>query len=1465
MGAREAGHGAPGEADPAGGASPSGEYAAGRAEGYTAGQSAGYAAGYAEGHRAGYFEGHRAGWEYAVHGPAAPPDAAARPEAPAAVRAQSPEVDPAPAGAPVKHGAAAEPGPKTPPAEGVASATWLTTIRRQWPVGPDTGAPESSPVQGRLRATSAPEGASADQVAEEAARRRERRGVQSANIALYAAALLIVAAAGLFLSSSVAESLRLAGLAGVTALFYTAGLVVHAKFVRLRPAAVAFAGTGLALLPVTGLGLDIVVLHDASLSWLITSAVGLVAFGFAALRLESRVLVFLSLTFLFSAAWSGTEVLGGALAADFAALIAAAALLAVVSATAPRWVPPLFLQPVARLHPWVVPSTFVAATVAAGTLERGQYPLLTLAMGIYLAAQSFLADGRLTRRLSWWGARAAAAVAAGVGAAQAVDAGFAFGSERWPATAAGAVAASAAIAAMTLAAAALGSARAGSLGLPPRIDRAEQVIATVLQAGLVAVASASGGPLTREPAFAAAALLAVTAQLVAWRWGRQAEWLPVVAFVEALLVRLEAWPLAWLLMLGFSYFAARAAWPSAGWWRLAEHEPDDVGRVWERVHFVAAARLASIPTAAAVVAAVLAGTAVPSPARVTAVAFGIATAAAVQLAVTGVLGAVGQREFLPRAMVWMLGACALISVAVVGVADMRFSQGTAPGPRIGGPVAVSPLLGPAVSVLCAGIAALAVGLYLVRPPRAGRLSVGEVAPATLLGLLALELYAFARGSLALPVLPILNSVLVLATAVLGASAWRAAARLRRWSYIWLARTAATLLAAGIFWELQLHGWSPTVAGQPVTLADAMVAVIIVQVFVPLAVELRGRRTGQPLPWALGDATVVLAAAVPGTAGAALGVGTATPDTVSTVGSVLVLALAVSAALTGAVLRFRRGSVAVAPAALVLTGLLAAPDLRLLELLAALFAVFSAAMVYLAPQTASKGAHLVAARALPVALAALVAQDATASPTWVSVVLAAGLAAQHLVRQLLRDAAARLPFQEAAYWSGLVGQLALPFAYLFTARQGAEGGRWVVLLEAALVVVSVLGTLRAHPAAGYLGAAALLFGVVALGPLLRFQPGQVLVEPLLGGTAVALVLVAVALLHIVGMARWEHGRPEHGLQAGSLGAWPWSAAAGAFGAAAVLASVPERLWVSGVAIGACAAVLLAASYVWRGVPAVLSATFPLGVLLTLPAGTSVAHDLVEGFAPAWQVPAQVLMGTLTPAAIGLALRWSARWPGDAGRRLETAARFAAEPIRRWSLAGVAAAALVLSARAAWDPPAVVLVPVLAAALVAMVVPELPARVRRLGLEAGVVLLVAAVQRAVFAGDEEPSAFWLAQWYAVGAAVIALLRYYVGRQVRAARIWLEGSAALLSLSGIWVAATAGDNAQQVWLLIAFAVLTLAGLVLGERRFTAWGAVGVVACVLWSVRAYVYALLGILGLALIAAAVWWLERRPRGTLLR
>ena len=89
--------------------------------------------------------------------------------------------------------------------------------------------------------------------------------------------------------------LRFAGTAAITALFYAGGLFVHARAARLRPAAIAFTGTGLALVPVAGLALYNFTLHDGPAAWLVTSVIGTVAYVAAAVRVESRVLAYLSL------------------------------------------------------------------------------------------------------------------------------------------------------------------------------------------------------------------------------------------------------------------------------------------------------------------------------------------------------------------------------------------------------------------------------------------------------------------------------------------------------------------------------------------------------------------------------------------------------------------------------------------------------------------------------------------------------------------------------------------------------------------------------------------------------------------------------------------------------------------------------------------------------------------------------------------------------------------------------------------------------------------------------------------------------------------------------------------------------------------------------------------------------------------------------------------------------------------
>jgi hypothetical protein len=106
-----------------------------------------------------------------------------------------------------------------------------------------------------------------------------------------------------------------------------------------------------------------------------------------------------------------------------------------------------------------------------------------------------------------------------------------------------------------------------------------------------------------------------------------------------------------------------------------------------------------------------------------------------------------------------------------------------------------------------------------------------------------------------------------------------------------------------------------------------------------------------------------------------------------------------------------------------------------------------------------------------------------------------------------------------------------------------------------------------------------------------------------------------------------------------------------------------------------------------------------------------------------------------------------------------------------------------------------------------------------------------------------------------ACLGALRYTSGQRT-AGRTMLGAAAGLLSLSGLGVV-FGGTGGQQLWVLVLFAALLLAGLGLGDRLFVWWGAAGVAACVLWAMRQYTFALLALIAVGLIVFAVWRLNR--------
>lgn len=261
-------------------------------------------------------------------------------------------------GAPMRSGGGPAVVPPPPAASGVPSAA-------------------AAPVPQAVRASlpsAVPSGPRPDPAAE--ARRRETRNV---NVALYAASLLLVAAAALFVGLALPGAARVVGLALVTAAFLVSGLVLHARVPRLRPAAVAFAGTGIALIPVWGVALDAVVVHDPPVSWLVTSVLGAAATVLAAVRLCSVVVAHLFGVFLVSSAMaSGSALRTGLVGALLAGLALTVALTFALRRPGPDGgrVPREVRGALQRQTPWLAYGLVLSAVLFVPELGAGELGLV---------------------------------------------------------------------------------------------------------------------------------------------------------------------------------------------------------------------------------------------------------------------------------------------------------------------------------------------------------------------------------------------------------------------------------------------------------------------------------------------------------------------------------------------------------------------------------------------------------------------------------------------------------------------------------------------------------------------------------------------------------------------------------------------------------------------------------------------------------------------------------------------------------------------------------------------------------------------------------------------------------------------------------------------------------------------------------------------------------------------------------
>lgn len=213
-----------------------------------------------------------------------------------------------------------------------------------------------------------------------------KRHLQNINAALYMACFLLVIAAALFMGESLPEHIRFLGVWFVTISFYVSGLIIYRKSPRLKAAATAFIGTGLALLPFTGFALNYFVLHDPATSWFITSFVGLIGYIFAAAYLRSQTIVYFVIAFMVSLSTSSVASLDLALIWYFVALIMLGSILTLLANLKPKMLPSYFAEPIEKSNSLIVPLTIVASLFNVNNLVLSDYWLILAVCTVYYLA-----------------------------------------------------------------------------------------------------------------------------------------------------------------------------------------------------------------------------------------------------------------------------------------------------------------------------------------------------------------------------------------------------------------------------------------------------------------------------------------------------------------------------------------------------------------------------------------------------------------------------------------------------------------------------------------------------------------------------------------------------------------------------------------------------------------------------------------------------------------------------------------------------------------------------------------------------------------------------------------------------------------------------------------------------------------------------------------------------------------------
>ncbi|SEF01229.1 hypothetical protein SAMN04489740_3728 [Arthrobacter alpinus] len=1285
--------------------------------------------GLAEAYRQGYLEGHLAGWKDAL---AAQAQVTA---VPLAVK-QPPNVMPtSPA---FGHGTPVQPAPPGPQQTPIAPTPavqqqHLLPEPRPMPVGQTF-----NPVYPVQMATQPAKPLSP----EAAAARKAKRENQNINITLYVASLLMVAAAALFVGSNVPVPVRLFGVWAGTALFYVAGLVLHSRIARLKPAAVAFTGTALAIIPFAGLATYNLGFPEAPFVWLLTSLIGTVAYVVAAVQLNSRLVVYLSLAFLLSTAWSSVAVLGAALAWYFTALIVFSALLSLAGYLLKRRAANgsgglgLYAKPLSDLGPWFTPVGLAGSLAFGLSLNAADHALVLVAGAIFYAVMTFISMPSL-KRFNYVGLRVSLTLAAPF-----------IGWMMQPELAWAAGAFTVVIAIQIL-----------------LISYAHERIGAYLRSAEWARWDVWGS----IPALTAGSLL----WSLGWYWVREGNGgevpLAAVGVGVALVVSMEAVPAflprgEWFPLPALGAVLLFSPFLTAGGWTAILA----VSLCYSTLRYLRAASgvlkqamlVVARILATALVASVLATFVPEYPGKAHLIIAVTAVVSALQLAADTLLTRVDAANPITKysAAAWTLTGTFLVAVLSVLYFNEKLSE--TPDPAVMEMLRVEFLV-------TAVVMAIAVALHSLSalPRQGGWVGAEVLAPSYFIVVALFTGPVFAASGASVAWAATMGYLIIAGLRLL-----RSDQTGHRWLYWWGARGVWMLLVVALFQLWVEKDPQAEIGDTELSLG----LVLLLAMVVHLAILTGAVRSGHNIPGLPVDVYVTLSAvAVTGVLSVIwqpTGLWTTLVVFAVVTAAVGVLAVAATTHRDPAA-----SAVWAAPAAMIALALCSIAHRPQLAIVLAFILAVSAVLAAKSSGPLVRGAHFLLTRVSVTVLVGVLVREMTADLAIVSLALTCALLAQVVLQYIagqqgrFNAAVGEANFLWASLWLLLTAQTLVPVTYhLASGGFGSPGGalRWVVAVELLVLAVTslVAQALLKQRGASFMALVAVMGGAAVMAPVL--WPG-----------ATALILLALTVAVIAWRCLYTPKTTEM--------RWYWIVATGCF---LVTACVVDSEAATGIFAGmwlvAGLALIVGAHLMklpWLTLPGslmvLLAAVLFRAQVLDLSA--SPGYSALAGFA--------VLLGTLYVV------------------RLLSLDLADDRQIQRGSLVGTALAGGVFFALWSMFDNDVILLGACAFTLVAVLTcVEAPAALRRLAVDASVVGC-AGVWFVACSKYVDLGLFWAVLWCAFALGGLAVIRY-LGQQQEAGKGLLLGAATVASFAAVLTIYSGDTLQQLISLLVFVALLAV-----------------------------------------------------------